>query len=87
MGQSRDAIVTTIQTVLRESGREVPEILDEDHLTDTLKLDSLDLAVLVVGLEKSLGIDPFREGARPVPTVGELATLYDQTLAAKENGG
>jgi acyl carrier protein len=54
---------------------------DEDALVGTLGLDSLDLAVLVVGLEQALGVDPFRQGARPVTSFGELVKLYEGVLS------
>ncbi|MCA9198983.1 MAG: acyl carrier protein [Planctomycetales bacterium] len=77
----RTKVAEVINKVLVDSGRPAIELEDEDILTETVGLDSLDLAVLVVGLEQSLGIDPFREGASPVPTFGELCKVYQDRLA------
>ena len=71
------AVQDAIRRVLQESGREVPEMTDDATFAETLKLDSLDLAVMVVALETSLKVDPFRNGAAPVRTVGELVRLYE----------
>ncbi len=45
-------------------------------LGDQLPIDSLDLATLLVVLERRTGRDPFREGFRSFTTVGELVALY-----------
>ena len=70
-------VTRVIQRVYSDSGRTPRNISDDDTFTDTLQLDSLDLAVMVVGLEQELGVDPFRNGASPVRTVGELVALYE----------
>lgn len=83
-----DAVVRVVDRILRDSGRPVRELQMDDTFTGTLELDSLDLAVLVVGLEQELGVDPFRAGATAVPTVGELIELYRATMVVKgENAG
>ena len=79
----RVAAVTVINRVLRESGRAERELNDSDSLTGTVGLDSLDLATTVVHLENELGVDPFRDGAQPVRTVGELVELYANSLREK----
>ncbi len=76
----RATVAQVINRVLTESGRAARELQDDDTLTGLIGFDSLDLAVLVVGLEQSLGIDPFRTGARPVQTFGELVDLYRSAL-------
>ena len=78
--QVRSKVAEVINRILTDSGRPKVELQDTDILTETVGLDSLDLAVLVVGLEQSLGIDPFRQGAQPVPTFGQLCDLYHQHL-------
>ena len=80
----QSAVATVINRVLTDSGRPAKTIQPGDTLTGTLGLDSLDLAVLVVGLEQSLGVDPFRTGAQPVRSVEELVELYRSALAAKD---
>lgn len=77
------SVAQVINRVLTDSGRPAREIQASDTLTGAIGLDSLDLAVLVVGLEQSLGVDPFRQGASAVQTVGELVELYRATIEAK----
>lgn len=77
----RQTIVDTINRVRTDSGREVLAPTDADTLTGELGLDSLDLAVLVVSLEKALGTDPFRDGSRTARTVGELVAVYQEALS------
>jgi UDP-3-O-[3-hydroxymyristoyl] glucosamine N-acyltransferase len=76
----RSAAAAVLQRVLADSGREVRPIRDQDTLSEALELDSLDLAVTVVGLEQELGVDPFRDGASPVRTFGELVALYEEAF-------
>jgi acyl carrier protein len=86
-GQGVDEVVAqVINRVLVESGRPSRQLRADDTLTGTLALDSLDLAVLVVGLEQALGVDPFRQGAHPVRTYRELVELYTSTLDATSSG-
>ena len=35
-------------------------------------------ARIVVGLEQELGVDPFRDGASPVQTFGQLVSIYEK---------
>ena len=51
-------IVEMINKVRTDSGRETVAAQESDGLTAELGLDSLDLAVLVVSLEKAFGVDP-----------------------------
>ena len=81
MPDVRAAVADAVNKVLTDSGRPAREFADEDTLTGTIGLDSLDLAVLVVTLEQSLGIDPFRNGAAPVPTFGKIVELYSQHVS------
>lgn len=77
----RRVAVSVIHGVLTDSGRHPRPLADDDTLTGTLGLDSLDLAVTVVGLEQQLGVDPFRDGASPVQTFGELVNLYEKAFS------
>jgi serine acetyltransferase len=74
----RYAATAVIHRIFTESGRPIQPISDEDTLAGSLRLDSLDLAVTVVGLEQELGVDPFRDGAAPVQTFGQLVALYEE---------
>ena len=75
----RTTMQTVINRVLTQSGREARAFRDDDTLTGTIGLDSLDLAAVVVRLEKELGFDPFRSGSHAVHTFGELVALYENT--------
>ena len=75
----REAVTEVINRVLTDSGRPSCELTNDDTLIGTIGLDSLDLAVTVVGLEQKLGVDPFRDGARAVQTFGQLVDLYENT--------
>ncbi len=80
--QDVKAVVSeVINQVLAESGRPQKDFSDDDVLTGSVGLDSLDLAVMVVSLEQKLGVDPFRAGAQPVPTFGQLVKVYEKTLS------
>ncbi|MDG2384218.1 MAG: acyl carrier protein [Pirellulaceae bacterium] len=78
----KKTITGVINRILTDSGRDAREIADADTFMDTIGLDSLDLAVMVVGLEQSLGVDPFRSGAQAVQTVGELVEIYRSAMNA-----
>lgn len=78
------SIEGAIKRVLNDSGRPLPDSINsEDSFATELKLDSLDLAVLVVNLESELGVDPFRTGVAPVRTFGELVAVY---VSASQTG-
>lgn len=77
----RSAVEKILGNVLRDAGREVPALTDEVLLSDQLRLDSLDFAVVVVGLEKELGVDPFRTESPRITSFGELVQLYEQASA------
>ena len=72
----RRTIMDTINKVRTDSGRDAVDGKDGDLLTGELGLDSLDLAVLVVSLEKKLGVDPFRNGSATARTLQDLVTVY-----------
>lgn len=74
--ETRQKIVDVINKVRTDLGREALTPQDSDALTGELGLDSLDLAVLVVSLEKELGVDPFRDGSATARTLGELVKVY-----------
>ena len=83
-----ESIATAIRTVLHDTGRGAEEIAPTMLLAADLGLDSLDLAQTIVLLERSLGVDPFRDarGSAPHPpirTVDHLVALYAATLAAR----
>ena len=80
-----DAIATAIRTVLRDTGRDATSVEPTMLLASDLGLDSLDLAQTIVLLERSLGIDPFRQapaaGGRPtIRTDADLIAIYTTAL-------
>mgnify|MGYP002626100530 CR=1 FL=1 len=80
MNTLRNEVRRTIAEVARDAGREINQIEEADLLRETLGLDSLDLAVVVVRLEQKLGIDPFRVRQRSLRTVGDLISAYEEIL-------
>lgn len=78
-----DAVAAAISSVLRDSGRGIRAVEPPMLLSADLGLDSLDLAQTIVLLERSLGVDPFREvsGSPPVVrTVADLTSIYIRAL-------
>jgi acyl carrier protein len=76
-----EAIATAIRSVLHDTGRDAALVEPPMLLAADLGLDSLDLAQTIVLLERSLGIDPFRQapppGGRPaIRTVADLISIY-----------
>jgi acyl carrier protein len=53
-----------------------PIAADTPLFEGVLPIDSLDLAALVVELEVTTGLEPFREGLVEFHTVGDLAALF-----------
>ena len=79
MERIRETVIESLSAVLRNAGRDAPEtILDTHTLADELRIDSLDFAVVVVDLERRLGMDPFRQTGGSIRTVGELIQRYQQ---------
>jgi acyl carrier protein len=71
------AIAEELAVIVADKGEVLPLLTtDSVFLGGTLPVDSLDLATLLVVLEKRFGADPFRQGFRRFTTVGELAALY-----------
>jgi len=70
-------IATRIREIAASKGAAAPAVAAETPLFEgQLPLDSLDLAGLVVELETTTGIEPFRDGLIDFHTVGELAALF-----------
>jgi acyl carrier protein len=81
-----EAIASAIRTVLHDTGRDAKTVEPTMLLASDLGLDSLDLAQTIVLLERSLGIDPFRQapaaGGRPaIRTVADLIAIYTTALS------
>lgn len=78
----RSTIQRVLSSVLRDAGREILEFSDDASLADTIQLDSLDFAVVIVSLERELGVDPFRKSTQRIRTFGELVDLYEDSVAS-----
>lgn len=72
-------VVEQIGEIFRNKGKSSPEIMKDTKIDDSMGLDSLDFAELVVRLEHFYGHDPFASGKNiVVRTVADLASLYDR---------
>lgn len=80
------AVAEAIRTVLRDTGRTAGSIEPQMLLAGDVGLDSLDLAQAIVLLERSLGVDPFRDAPPntprpPLRTVSDLVAIYTAALS------
>jgi len=78
----RAAVHQVVLKLLQDRGKAPRELSDDDKLSASLDLRSLDLAHLVFELELMFEVDPF---AKLVPitsvrTVGDLVAAYSQAL-------
>ena len=85
-----DAILKTVLEAMAEifknKGADVPSIDSETKLDQTLGLDSMDFAELVVRLEQAFGFDPFSTGTPPrLQKVGDLVSFYDKPNSTQAN--
>ena len=70
-------IADRIRALAAAKGASTPAIVAGTPLFEgQLPIDSLDLAGLVVELETTTGIEPFKNGLVEFHTVGELAALF-----------
>lgn len=81
MTQVIDLIISETQKLITSKGVSCPVIKAESNFLKDLPMDSLDLATLIVALEDSTHIDPFRGGFKSFYTVAELAALYEHALS------
>jgi acyl carrier protein len=66
-----------IREIAADKGVETAAMVADTPLFEgALPIDSLDLAALVVELEVTTGLDPFRNGLIEFHTLGELAALF-----------
>ena len=90
-GGARDVAATVREAILavyRDTGRPPRETPAASLLGSDLGLDSLDLAQIIVLLERALGVDPFRDARAttplpPIRTVDHLVTLYSDALSGR----
>lgn len=80
----RRRIEAVTNRILTESNRPPCIFQDDDDLTQTIGLTSLDLAQVVVSLEQEFGVDPFRESTPRITTFADLVALYQDALGSRE---
>lgn len=74
---AQTVIAEELAAIVAEKGDVLPPLDGTSVLLGgELPIDSLDLATLLVVLEKRFGYDPFRDGFRRFTTAGELAAIY-----------
>jgi len=79
--QELSAIV--LELLEKETGESYPALEDSTSLRDSLNLDSLDMAGLVLHIESRFGIQVETELLEKVSTVGDLLNVLEQKIAAK----
>jgi hypothetical protein len=76
---TRLAIVREFEQVAAEHGRTLAPLTDELKLLES-GLDSLGLAVVVMRVADSLGIDPFNSASGDLPvTFGDFVRIYENS--------
>jgi acyl carrier protein len=74
-------IIDETRQIIEQKGVLCPDITLATLFLQDLPMDSLDLATLIVSLEISTGLDPFRDGFKTFHNVGQLIELYDSASA------
>ncbi len=70
-------VIACLGEVFKNKGQTPPALSAETGLDDSIGLESIDFAELVVRLEDAFGVDPFSEGAElDVLDIKTLASLY-----------
>lgn len=68
----------------KETGETYEQLEDSASLRDELNLDSLDMAGLVLHIESHFGIQIETELLESITTVGDLLTMLQDKIAAKQ---
>jgi acyl carrier protein len=77
VNEARDLIESILNRILAQKGLERIRVHDDMRFLDSdIQIDSIDLAVLLTGMEEATKKDPFKKGFRNFRTVGELARMY-----------
>ena len=84
--ESKDELAEMIVRVIRETlvakGLEAPSLNRDTPVDQSLGLDSLDWATIVVRLEDETGVDPFARGlGQQLRTLGDFVDLYTAALS------
>jgi acyl carrier protein len=67
----------------KETGETYPGLQESTSLRDSLNLDSLDMAGLVLHIESRFGIQIETELLEGIATVGDMLDVLERKLAAK----
>jgi acyl carrier protein len=77
LDEARGHIELNLNRILSQKGLDKVDLQDDMRLLGgDIQIDSLDLAVLITGMEEATKKDPFKAGFRNFRTVGELASMY-----------
>lgn len=80
----RKALSAVVLELLeKETGESYPALDDSTNLREGLNLDSLDMAGLVLHIESRFGIQIETELLEGIATVGDLLTVLQTKIAAK----
>jgi acyl carrier protein len=79
----RRRIESVINQVLEDTGRSTRRLTDDDTLSDSIGLDSLDVATTVVRLEQEFGVDPFRNVGFSARSFGQFVAAYERALGGR----
>lgn len=81
----RQELTTVVLDLLeKETGETYEQLEDSASLRDELNLDSLDMAGLVLHIESHFGIQIETELLESITTVGDLLTMLQDKIAAKQ---
>ena len=81
---TRDTIISMFNDVAKDQARTLAPLTDDLRLVEC-GLDSLGFAIVVAGLDESLGVDPFDSPDWvdfPV-ALGDFVQLYERALASQ----
>jgi acyl carrier protein len=84
MINTKESVMSVIQTLAAQLSIPVNPIKDHYHLVDDLGFSSLDIASLVSYLEMELGVDPFLSGQiniTDIRTVSDMVHAYEKCLS------
>ena len=79
-----EQVVSMIATIM---GKEKEEIKAEDNFKETLVMDALDSAELILGLEESFGIEINDDVADNLETVQDLVTFITEAINIESGDG
>jgi acyl carrier protein len=77
MDETEQRVIETMRLVFRNKRLDPPALTPDTKLDNSLGLESIDFAELVVRLEQEFASDPFASGQAPaIQTIRDLARLY-----------